>query len=135
MPRDTFIIVPLLGYATLWLLGSLLFLAYFRLLGVPLDVHRPAAMVAGLPAPLAIATVPVCGFIAFFVTTRLSTAHLPAPTLELLLLGAVSLVVTVVLDLLITVLGEHIDIRAYPINVMYVLAWLVIVPAVLLGGS
>jgi hypothetical protein len=53
---------------------------------------------------------------------------------QLLEVGIISLSCTVILDLLITVLGEKMDIRVYPVNLMYLLAWLVIIPSVVLAG-
>ena len=130
-----FILIPLIGYIGLWLLGIMFFLVYFRLLRIPLDMKHPVAMIRNLPPLLAIATVPACSFVSFFITTKVILVELPLSlsTLELLYVGLASLLLTVCLDLLITVLGEKIDIRVFPISLMYLFAWLVIVPAIILA--
>ncbi len=46
----------------------------------------------------------------------------------------ISLVCTIVLDLLITVIGEKLNILTFPVNLMYLLAWLVILPSIALAG-
>lgn len=55
-------------------------------------------------------------------------------TISRIKIGIFSLATTIILDLLITVAGEKIDIRKFPVNWMYLFAWLVIVPAVVLAG-
>lgn len=130
-----FILVPIIGYICLWLLGIVLFLAYFRLFKIPLDMKHPVSMIKKLPSYLAVATVPVCSFVSFFITTKAVTSAfaLTLPAVQLFWIGLVSLFVTVTLDILITVVGEKVDIRTFPVNLMYVLAWLVIIPAVILA--
>ena len=54
---------------------------------------------------------------------------------ELFWLGATSLLVTVLLDLLITVGIEKLDILAFPTNLMYLFAYAVIIPSVILSKS
>ena len=44
------------------------------------------------------------------------------------------IIATIILDLLITVVGEKIDVRIFPVNLMYLFAWLVIIPSVVLAG-
>lgn len=127
-----FLLVPLAGYAGLWLAGIVAFLVFFRLWHVPVDPRRPAEMIRRLPAPVAVATVPLCAFASFFVTAG---AALPAGATagQAALSGVACLAWTIALDLLITVVGEKIDIRAFPLNAMYLAAWAVIVPAVMLA--
>lgn len=134
MGVDVFILIPLVGYVGLWLLGSAAFLVFFRLFKVALDLRHPAAMIRKLPAPLAVPTVPLCSFVSFF---TVANAILPSPArvIQALQAGAASLICTVVLDLLITVAGERIDIRAFPLNLMYLFAWIVIIPAVVLART
>ena len=133
MDKGVFVLIPLIGYAGLWLLGSAVFLVLFRLYNVTLDLKHTVAMIRKVPAPLAISTVPLCSFISFFTT---ATVMLPASATiaQTLRVGIASLICTVVLDLLITVLGEKMDIRVFPVNLMYLFAWLVIIPAVVLAG-
>ncbi len=133
MGKDLFILIPLIGYAGLWLLGSAAFLAFFRLFKIPLDLRHTAAMIRNLPAPLAVLTVPLCSFLSFFATAK---AILPASVTltQALQAGLASLAWTVALDLAITAAGEKLDIRAFPLNLMYLFAWLVIIPAVLLAA-
>ena len=38
--------------------------------------------------------------------------------------------VTIILGSLITLIGEKVEIRTFPLNLMYVLAWLVVIPAI-----
>jgi hypothetical protein len=134
--RSPFILIPLLGYAGLWVLGSAFSLLYFSVFHVSMDVEHSVAMIQKLPASLAIATVPLCSFASFFVTARIVLKKYPAPfdARDVLKAGLISLVVTVVLDLLITVGIERIDILVFPVNLMYLFAWLTIVPSVLLAG-
>lgn len=51
------------------------------------------------------------------------------------LAGLVPLACTVILDLLITVLAGRTGIRAWPVNLMYLLAWLVRLSGVMLAAS
>ena len=131
-----FVLVPLIGYVGLWILGSVLFLAYFRLYNISIDLRHTVAMIQRVPAPLAIITVPVCSFVSFFLTTRIMIHAFTTPTNATMVLevGVVSLIATIILDLLITVVGEKIDIRIFPVNLMYLFAWLVIIPSVVLAG-
>lgn len=132
-----FVVIPLVGYVGLWLMGTLLFLAYFRVFRVVLDVKHAVHMIQGLPPALAIVTVPLCSFVSFFTVTKVTLHALAASAgmVTVIQVAAVSLAVTVVLDLLVTVLGERIDIRVFPVNLMYLFAWALIVPAVILAGS
>ena len=131
------IVIPLVGYVGLWLTGSLLFVIYFRLLHIPIDLKHTLEMIQKVPSPLAIVTVPLCSFASFFITTRVvvggSTSVFDNGVL--LQIGAVALVLTIVLDILITVVGEKIDIRKFPVNWMYLLAWLVIIPSIFLASQ
>ena len=131
-----FVLVPLIGYVGLWILGSAFFLAYFRLYNISIDLRHTVAMIQRVPAPLAIITVPVCSFVSFFLTTRIMihTFTTPSNAIMLLWVGVVSLIATIILDLLITVVGEKIDVRIFPVNLMYLFAWLVIIPSVVLAG-
>ncbi len=131
-----FIIVPLVGYIGLWILGSVLFLVYFKLFRIALDLKNVVSMLQRIPSPLAIATVPLCSFISFFITTKMILAHesLALDTTTLLQIGIVSFFVTIILDIMITVIGEKINIMVFPINLMYLFAWLVIIPAVVIAG-
>ncbi len=131
-----FIVIPLAGYVILWISGSVFFLVYFKLFNVPIDLKNAVAMIRKLPAPLSLATVALCSFASFFATTKmmLEKAAVSPGASMLFEIGVVSLLCTVVLDLLITVVGERIDIRAFPVNAMYLLAWLAIIPGVLLAG-
>ncbi len=133
-PRDAFVLVPLIGYVGLWGLGIALFLAYFRIFKVTMDLRHTLAMIQKVPAPLSIVTVPACSFVAFFTAERLVLGSPVHGATDLLGIAAVSLAATIVLDVLITVVGEKIDIRAFPVNLMYLLAWLVIIPSVMLAG-
>lgn len=109
------------------------FLALFRLSRVTPDLTKAAGMIRTVPAAAAVATVPACSF-------RLLLHHRPArpppavTTGRALLAGLTSLACTIILDLLISVLAERIDIRTWPVSLMYLLAWLVIIPAVLLAS-
>lgn len=89
-----------------------------------------------VPAFLAIVTVPLCSFISFFIATKiiLNEAATLLSAAQLLEVGIISLSCTIILDLLITVLGGKMDIRVYPVNLMYLFAWFVIIPSVVLAG-
>ena len=129
--RTVFILVPVVGYLGLWIMGSVAFLIYFAVFGVPTDLGYNA-MIQGVPAFLAIVTVPLCSFASFFATATvvLSRPAVRLDSREALRLGLVCLFATVGLDLLITVAIERVDILAFPVNLMYLFAWLVIVPSV-----
>lgn len=133
---ESFILIPLIGYVGLWVLASPLFLLYFKLFKVAIDLKHTVKMIQKLPASLAIMTVPVCSFIAFFISTKgvLRALSGSANMTQVLQIGLVSLVCTIVLDMLITVVGEKIDIRKFPLNIMYLFAWFVIIPSVVLAG-
>lgn len=135
MNYTLFILIPIIGYVCLWILASPLFVMCFKLFHVAIDLKHTVRMVKQLPAVLAIATVPICSFISFFVTTKVTiyALHAQLTTMQAIQIGFVSLAVTIVLDALITVLGEKIDIRKYPLNLMYLFAYLVIIPAVVVG--
>lgn len=132
MGEDLFIVIPLAGYACLWLLGSAAFLVLFRLYRVALQLRDPVAMIRKLPAPFAVLTVPLCSLVSFF---SIAKAVLPASAtaIQALQAGIASLACTIILDLLITVAGERINIRVFPVNLMYLFAWLVIIPAIMLA--
>ncbi len=136
MRRATlFILLPLAGYLGLWILGTVAFLIYFAVFGVSMDLGYND-MILKVPAPLAIITVPVCSFASFFTTTTLvlRRSAVSLDTREVFQLGLVSLLATVGLDLLITVAIERVDVLAFPVNLMYLFAWLVIVPSVAWAG-
>ncbi|MHB8213130.1 MAG: hypothetical protein ACYDGW_05775 [Vulcanimicrobiaceae bacterium] len=128
--------VPLVGYASLWISGSLIFLIYFKIFDIPTDLKHTVAMIRKLPAPLAIVTVPICSFMSFFIATEILRRETAVSfdAAKLLHVGIISVLVTIVLDVLITVVGEKMDIRVFPVNLMYLFAWLVIIPAVVLAG-
>ena len=131
-----FIIIAAIGYLGLWILGSLLFLFYFKLFKVSIDLKHVVNMIRKLPATISILTVPTCSFISFFFVTKMSLGILvlSVNTTEIIQLDFICLLITIILDLLITVFGEKVDIRIYPVNLIYVLAWLAIIPAVFLGA-
>jgi hypothetical protein len=131
-----FILLPLIGYGGLWLLGSALFLVYFKLFKISLDLKQTVKMIQQVPAVLAIITVPLCSFISFFLTTKilLSAAAVSGDLPQLLQMGAIAVGCTIILDVLITVVGEKMNILAFPVNLMYLFAWVVILPAVVLAG-
>lgn len=133
--ETAFVIVPLAGYAGLWVLGSVLFLVYFQAFNVPTSAAY-SAMIQDIPAPLAIATVPLCSLASFFTVTTAVLSRLAAPlgARKVLALGAESLLFTIAMDLLVTVLAEGVDILVYPTDVMYILAYAVIVPSVVYAG-
>ena len=133
--RTAFIVIPLGGYLGLWLLGSVAFLVYFAAYGASMDLGYNA-MLQKIPPLLAIVTVPLCSFASFFTTTSVVMRG-PAMSLdarEVLQLGFDSLLATVGLDLLITVAIEKVDILAFPVDLMYLFAWLVVVPSIAWAG-
>ena len=131
-----FVLVPVAGYAGLWVLGTLAFLVYFEAFGVPMNLPYND-MIQRIPAALAVPTVPICSFASFYEVAKvmLTRRAKPLGSRGLLELGAVSVLVTVGLDLLVTVYAEGVDILAYPTNLMYLFAYIVIIPSVLLAGS
>lgn len=136
MVTKILILIPLMGYAGLWIMGSLIFLIYFKLFKIPIDLKHTVAMIQKIPTLLAIITPLLCSFISFFITTRviLKILSTSLDAIQLLQIGLISLLLTIGLDLLITVVGEKIDMSAFPVNLMYLFAWLAIVPAVILAS-
>ena len=130
------LLIPLLGYFGLWVLGSIAFLVYFRIFSISMDSNY-VDMIRRIPAPLAILTVPVCSFISFFTTSKIVLARLVAPIGRKVVfhIALLSVLTTVGLDIIITVLIERMDILLFPVNLMYLLAWSIIVPSVLLAGK
>ncbi|MDG6908047.1 MAG: hypothetical protein JRN20_19945 [Nitrososphaerota archaeon] len=128
-----FVVIPLLGYFGLWILGTILFLVYFDLFSVSLDLPYNT-MIERIPALLAIATVPLCSFASFFLSTRVLLRKIALDTKAAFELGVVSLISTIGLDLLITVGIQRVDISLFPANFMYLFAYLVIVPSVVLAA-
>ena len=132
--RTVFVLVPLGAYAGLWLLGGVLFLAYFQIFGVPMNLGYNE-MIQRIPALLAVPTVPLSSFVSLLAVARTILARAkPLGARGLVLLGAVSVLATFGLDLLVTVLGEEVNILAYPTDLMYLFAYVVIIPSVFLGG-
>ena len=133
--RKSIFLIPLIGYLGLWVLGSIAFLVYFRMFNISVDSNY-VDMIRKIPAPLAILTVPGCSFISFFITSKTVFAKLEPPVGKQLVLrtALVSVLVTIGLDIIITVLIQQMDILLFPVNLMYLLAWAVIVPTVLLAG-
>ncbi len=135
MKRRTFaVLVPVIGYVSLWILGTALFLLYFRVFNVAMQSDY-VAMIRMVPAVLAIATVPICSFVSFYLTARilLKMVTVPPTAKERVRVAVISLAFTVAMDLITTVLIGRMNILIFPVNLMYLLAWAVIVPAVLLG--
>ena len=124
-------LVPLAGYAGLWVLGGILFLVYFQAFNVPAN-GTYNAMIQEIPAPLAVATVPLCSLLSFYAASTMVLTRLAVPfgPRKAFLLGVTSLLFTVAMDLLATVLAEGIDILVYPTDVMYALAYVGIIPSV-----
>ncbi len=131
-----YITIAMVGYVGLWILGIICFLVYFMIFNVQLDLKHTVNMIQRIPSVLAISTVTACSFMSFFVTAWIVFHHFTTsePTISRFKIGIFSLATTIILDLLITVAGEKIDIRKFPVNWMYLFAWLVIVPSVVLAG-
>ena len=129
-----FLLIPPIGYIGLWILGSVLFLIYFQIFGISMDLEY-TAMIQRIPVLLSILTVPLCSFLSFFVTGKMVFKRL-VPSISsttVVQVGITSLIFTILFDLLITVAIEKIDILAFPVNLMYLLAWVVIIPAIFLA--
>lgn len=129
------LLVPIIGYLGLWILGSALFLIYFRVFNVPMQ-SNDTWMISRVPAGLSIITVPICSFTSFGLATRMAFASMrTAPTEgERFAIGLISLIFTIGMDLATTVLIAKMNLLIFPVDLMYLLAWAVIIPAVLLGS-
>ncbi len=128
-------LIPPIAYISLWILGSVAFLIYFRVFAISMALDY-TGMIQQLPPILTILTVPVCCFIAFFVTARVIFARVaPLDSQTALRIGVASLIFTIALDLLISVAIEKIDILAFPVNLMYLLAWIAIIPTIFLAHA
>ena len=132
--RLKFILIPVFGYLGFWLSGCLFFLLYFKIFNVPMDLDN-TGMIKSIPSVLSIFTVLVCSFLSFFLTTKIVVRKnsQDANTIKPVSLGFFALSFTIALDLLITVGVQNVDIFIFPVNLMYLLAWLVIIPAILLA--
>ncbi len=129
-----FVLIPVIGCVLLWILGSIFFLVYFRVFKVQKNLGY-VDMIKSVPAYLAILTVPICSILSFYVTTRIMLEIFNAAIsywtgLEV---GVAALMFTVVVDLIVTPLIEKVSIRAFPLNFMYLFAWIVIIPSVLVA--
>lgn len=132
--KSAFILVPLIGYAGLWTLGSVMFLFYFHIFHVSMNLGY-TTMIRRIPALLDILTTPLCSFASFFLTSKALLNPSRLPLNAVFRIGITSLFVTVGLDVLITVVIQRINILVYPINLMYVFAWAVALPSVVFGGN
>jgi hypothetical protein len=72
-------IIPTLGYIGLWLLATPLFVLYFKIYKVSVDLKQTVGMIQKLPAWLTIITVPICSFLSFFLVTKAVFYLRPAP--------------------------------------------------------
>ncbi len=93
-------------------------------------------MIQSIPPVLTVISVPVSGFVGFFTITRITLRKLLTSLNRktLLQIGIVSMLSTVLLDLLITGVIEKVNILLFPINVMYLAGWLIVIPSVLSAG-
>lgn len=134
--KKVFVLIPLLGYVGLWILASPFFLIYFAIFQIPLDLEHITVMLQKIPALLAIITVPLCGFTSFFITTKLILRKyvVSTDTLMLLQIGIISLLFTIGVDLLTTVAIEKVNILVFPVNLMYLFVYLIIIPTISLAG-
>jgi hypothetical protein len=133
--KSLFILIPLIGYIGLWILGSVLFLVYFEIFNIPMNLEY-TVMIQRIPAVLAILTVPLCSSASFFITTKIMLRKFVSlNATEVFQVGIISLLFTIGFDLLITVIIEKVNILVFPVNLMYLFAWLVIVPSVILAGK
>jgi len=129
------ILIPIIGYFGLWILGSIFFVIYFKIFKVSMKLNN-TAMIIGIPPLLSIFTVPICSFASFFLTTKIVLKNYTGKIalVKLFRIGIISLIFTIGLDLLITVVTQKVDILIFPINVMYILAWIIIIPTIILAG-
>lgn len=134
--RTIIVLLPLIGYVGLWVLGTALFLLYFRVFKVPFQSDY-VSMIERVPAALAIVTVPICSLASFSIAARLllGTRTPRPPMREQVFVAVACFAFTIAMDLITTVLIERMDILVYPVDLMYLFAWLVVIPAVLLGGK
>ncbi len=130
-----FILVPISGYVLLWILGSMFFLTYFKMFRLPSNLDY-AEKLRRIPPFISIITVTLCSIVSFYLMTKLLLDLYLTPGNMVLLAetGSIALVFTVTIDLIVTPRIEKIKIGAYPMNLMYLFAWIVILPSVLLAG-
>ncbi|MGO9482347.1 MAG: hypothetical protein ACLP05_11290 [Candidatus Kryptoniota bacterium] len=133
--RPALFIIPSAGYAGLWLLGGAAFLIYFRIYNVSMG-SDDVEMIRKIPSLLAILTVPVCTFVSFVVTGKVVFSKLARDIRKGMVNQTAGFCVlfTVAMDLLITVLIQRMDILLFPLNLMYLFAWLIIFPSVVVAG-
>jgi hypothetical protein len=130
-----YFLIPVIGYLGLWILGTVLFLLYFALFHISFTLGN-TEMIKQVPPVLSITTVALCSFISFFITGRIifKITDGQRTMKKVILIAVVSFFSTILFDVLITAVIEKIDILAFPMNVMYGLAWIAVIPAVLLSG-
>jgi len=133
--KNIFIFIPLIGYVGLWILGSVIFLVYFKIFNISIDLEY-TVMIQKIPTLLAILTVPLCSLTSFFITTKilLQKNAVSLNIMNIFQIGIISLLFTIGLDLLITVVVQKINILVFPLNLMYLFAWLIIIPSIFLAG-
>ncbi len=117
-------------------MGIVLFLFYFRIFNIPMQSEY-TVMIQKLPAVLAVVTVPICSFGSFLATAKILVGKVSEAITAgtMVKIGLFSLVFTVAMDLLTTVVAEKMNILLFPVDLMYLFAWLAIIPANLLAWA
>ena len=125
-----------MGYILLWILASPIFLLYFEIFHVPLDLEHITSIIKEIPPVYAIFTAPICCVIAFLMTTYFILSKYPTTlkNKKLLEIGIISVLFTLFIDILTTVLIEQVNIFVYPINVMYLFVYIAIIPSILISA-
>ena len=134
--QKIFVFIPVMGYILLWVLASPIFLLYFELFHVPLDLVHITSIIKEIPPVYAIFTAPICCIISFLIATFiiLNKYQVTINKNKLLEIGVVSVLFTLVVDIITTVLFEQVNILVYPINAMYLLVYITIIPSILISG-
>ena len=85
---------------------------------------------------MSILSVPIASFISFYFITKIihKIKYLESRINELTTISVTSLLFTIGMDLFSTVDVEKIDIITFSIKLLYLTAWIVIFPVIILGG-
>lgn len=135
MKEKHLILIDVIGYLGFWISGSIFFLIYFKIYNVSMDMDN-TIMIKSIPPLLSIIIVSVCSFASFSITTGFTLKKISGTQTipKLFQIGLLAMIFSIVMDLLVAIVIQKVNILIFPINVMYLLAWGIIIPAMVWVG-
>ena len=105
-----------MGYILLWILASPIFLLYFEIFHVSLDLVHITSIIMDIQPVYAISTAPICCVIALLITTYVVHSKYPVTmnNKKLIEIGIISVLFKFVVDIITSVLFEEVNILVYP---------------------